>query len=437
MTLREEYGKLVEIGRGTFGVVFTTACPETAVKKTFKGSDILAVEFEHGLAMSFAVTTTSPSFSHAFPNIPIPRVPWYQSSHGMHKPSAKDPWWIVNQNRLPSSNGDDVPNGVFLFERIPPVPRRLQESLIRQFWSQERRQAALDDPENRDCMIRPYLQETWAYYGPRRKGKRLNNEQKDSLRNFAVYLDDLEVLNIDACAVARQIAAGLAVAHWEAQQDLTDAEFVIAGKHQPTAMAARGHTLPLVAYDKRDDLGNRTILDFENLPLASSTKTNGSLHAGKPVQSQQGLPAGTQMWLVDFDKCNRVQVWDDSLAKDIKKLALGICANDPYYPSPLPDTQIGWDVFLEFTNTYIEAGRHILQQSFERAATSDGQLQKVLQRPAMVMREWTRVVMSAKKNNERELFDARIGIRREKGWVWPGWVKEGREEERVLTERSS
>jgi hypothetical protein len=149
-----------ETGRGTFGVVFATdETPDTAVKKTFKSSETLAVEFEHGLATSFAVTAAAPILEHGFTE-PVPRVPWYQSSHGMQKPSAKDPWWIANQKRLPSTNGDNVPNGIFLFERIPPVPRSLQESLIRRFWgSHEEQQAALDDPDNRDCMIRPYLQE--------------------------------------------------------------------------------------------------------------------------------------------------------------------------------------------------------------------------------------------------------------------------------------
>jgi hypothetical protein len=122
-----------EIGRGTFGVVFTSDDqPDTAVKKSFKGSHALAVEFEHGLATSFAVTLSKASLTHEFSE-PVPRVPWYQSSHGMQKPPAKDPWWIANRHRLPSTNGDNVPNGVFLFERIPPVPRSLQESLIRRF----------------------------------------------------------------------------------------------------------------------------------------------------------------------------------------------------------------------------------------------------------------------------------------------------------------
>jgi Zinc finger protein len=234
----------------------------------------------------------------------------------------------------------------------------------------------------------------------------LNNEQKKSLRNFPAYLDDLQAMGVDCHAVARQIALGLAVGHWEAQHDMTDVEFVIAGRYTPLPTESRAHTLPLQAYDQRDELGNRSIL------------------VGAPPVAQHGLPPGTQMWLVDFDKCNRVRVWDDTLAGDIRKLALGICANDPYYPNPLPDTQFGWDVFVTFTETYILAGRHLLQRAFDKVATSDAQLQRVLDRPAMVMREWTRIVMNAKRNNERGVFDERMRLRKENGWAKPKWAIE-------------
>jgi hypothetical protein len=188
---------------------------------------------------------------------------------------------------------------------------------------------------------------------------------------------------------------------------MTDVEFVIAGRHRLPETASRAHTMPLNTYDKRDNLGNRTIVPEV-----------------QEQQQQPGLPTNTQMWLVDFDKCNRVPVWDDSLTKDIRKLALGICANDPYYPSPLPDTRFGWDVFITFTNTYIRAGRYLLEHAFGKVATSDEQLQGVLQRPAMVMREWIKIVMDAKRNNERDLFDSRVKLRKEEGWNTPAWATE-------------
>ncbi|KAI9171067.1 hypothetical protein HJFPF1_00546 [Paramyrothecium foliicola] len=324
----------------------------------------------------------------------------------MQRPSAKDPWGIANQSRFPSTNGDNVPNGAFLFERIPPVPRNLQESIIRRFWrTHDEQQMALNDADNEDCMIRPYLQERWAYYKGKGR-KRLNNEQKESLRNFPAYLDDLESMGIDCHSVARQIALGLAVGHWEAQLDMTDVEFVIAGQHKSTSTATRAHAVPLDTYETKQHLGNRTII-----PSVEE-------------QKRHGLPANTQMWLVDFDKCNRVPVWTGTLTEDIRKLALGICANDPYYPSPLPDTRLGWDVFLTFTDTYIRVGRYLLQRAFGKVATSDEQLEQVLQRPAMVMRTWVKIVLDAKRNNERDVFDARTRIRREEGWERPGWSAE-------------
>lgn len=148
--------------------------------------------------------------------------------------------------------------------------------------------------------------------------------------------------------------------------------------------------------------------------------TRQSAAAQTPMHTN-GLPDNTQMWFVDFDKCNRVCVWEASLDQDSRKLALGIFANDPYYPSPLPDTRLGWDVFITFSETYIRASQCLLQRAFEKVATSDEQMQHVLQRPAMVMRTWTKIVMDAKKNNERDDHEARVKIRREGGWPRPAW----------------
>lgn len=209
-------------------------------------------------------------------------------------------------------------------------------------------------------------------------------------------------MGIDCHAVARQLALGLAVGHWVAQHDMTDVEFVIAGRHKPAIAESRAQAVPLDDYDRAWQQRNRNMVP-------------------ESQRKQHGLPADTQMWLVDFDKCNRVRVWDDTLAQDIRKLALGICANDPYYPSPLPDTRLGWDIYLTFTRTYIDAGCHLLRRAFEKVATSDDQLQKVLERPAMVMVEWTKVDMRGKRNNERDVFDKRMDLRKKEGWRKPDW----------------
>jgi hypothetical protein len=186
---------------------------------------------------------------------------------------------------------------------------------------------------------------------------------------------------------------------------MTDVEFVIAGRRQLPPTAFRAHAAPLESYEQKDQYGNHDINPWVQ----------------EQHKRQHRLPANTQMWLVDFDKCSRVQIWSDTLNVGIRKPALGICANDPYYPNPLPDTQLGWDVYLTFTDTYIRAGRQLLQHAFEKAATSDEQLALLLQRPAMVMTEWTKIVAEAKSNNERDIFDARVRIRKENGWEKPAW----------------
>lgn len=162
------------------------------------------------------------------------------------------------------------------------------------------------------------------------------------------------------------------------------------------------------------NLGNRTITPTTSITLVGAPGT----HQGR---GQHGLPANTQMWLVDFDKCNRVCIWEETLTKDIRRLALGICANDPYYPNPLPDTRQGWDVFLRFTEAYIRAGRRILQHASKKVATNDEQMEHILQRPVLVMREWTKIVWNTKRQNERDIFEQKVRIHKEERWVRPVW----------------
>ncbi|CAH0003071.1 unnamed protein product [Clonostachys byssicola] len=37
-------------------------------------------------------------------------------------------------------------------------------------------------------------------------------------------------------------------------------------------------------------------------------------------------------------------------------------------------------------------------------------LMRILQRPSMVMREWSEIMINAKRNNEREVYNARVGL---------------------------
>lgn len=82
------------------------------------------------------------------------------------------------------------------------------------------RDAALKDPENKDCLIRPYLGQEWGELDEDTK------EQLTSLRNFPLYADVYETSTHRPSSYCQDMVLGLAAAHWSAQTNMNDVEFV-------------------------------------------------------------------------------------------------------------------------------------------------------------------------------------------------------------------
>ena len=84
---------------------------------------------------------------------------------------------------------------------------------------EEIQQEAKDDPDNKDCLVRIYLGE--------REPIRQQSESYDTLRNFPLRLNMMEDLEIEVSQLAKEMAIGLAIMHWQAQVDGMDVEFVL------------------------------------------------------------------------------------------------------------------------------------------------------------------------------------------------------------------
>lgn len=93
--------------------------------------------------------------------------------------------------------------------------------MIEEFFDEdeELQQGAKDDPKNRDCLVRLYLGE--------RESLKQQTDIYDSLRNFPLRLNMMEELEIEISEMAKEMAIGLAILHWQAQVDGMDVEFVL------------------------------------------------------------------------------------------------------------------------------------------------------------------------------------------------------------------
>ncbi|QQK48080.1 P-loop containing nucleoside triphosphate hydrolase protein [Penicillium digitatum] len=125
-------------------------------------------------------------------------------------------WWRENLSRFP----DDTQAGyLFQVQRIFPLPKPSREALIGLYFPKEIHLSAYEDPDNKACLIRPYLGQ--------RRGKWEFSSPALSLQNVALYLDQIEELQLEAIQFSKEMAIGLAIVHWKACLDGMDMEFVL------------------------------------------------------------------------------------------------------------------------------------------------------------------------------------------------------------------
>ncbi|MCJ1447797.1 MAG: hypothetical protein MMC23_008309 [Stictis urceolatum] len=194
-------------------------------------------------------------------------------------------------------------------EYIPPLPLAVRKALINLCFPPPQRSAALSDPENTHCLVRPYV-------GIRRPRPVLYSSSHPttplslttngtstpfSLRNFELDLTTLTSLSLldEATDWARGMAATLAVLHWEeAEKGL-------------------------------DRWGLRECVDGVGVR-----------------KKEEGARRAARLWLLDFDRCvdlmgdeeGRNEVGEGSLGEEaVQKAVRAFWVNDPYFPRPEGD----------------------------------------------------------------------------------------------------
>ena len=388
-TVPKEAAPLRVIGRGTFGTVYSSPGSYYATKKTLHDRSKLRKDFILGRKMWSCVNFSAapvlrgePTFS----GLVVPRVPEYIESYPYGEGpdlARNEAWWKDNAARFPQGNGDEKPGAAFAMERIRPVEERVRRALVELFFPESAKAAAMQDSDNEDCLIRPYLGLDWSEVGDDVKTERT------SLRNFPLYPDEMKRLHMDPLVVAQDMALGLAAAHWEARIDMCDAEFVIAPW---SAHASEG---------SRSAHPYRELAGLGRMPETSEV--------------EKGRNRKYRLWILDFDKANECGVATRTWREDIRRLVNGTRANDPYYPRMIPASGGGYEISRAFSRVYIEASQVLLRKRMWDwwGDVPDEERQLVLSWPREVLREWQRQereAMSEERYNELK----RAGV---EGWA--------------------
>jgi hypothetical protein len=199
-----------------------------------------------------------------------------------------------------------------------PVVKDARQALTRIFFAKDdqTRHDVLSNVENRDCLVRMYFGDncptTTSY------------DSSQTLRNFPLYLDQAKMLGLNVNACAEEMAMGLAVLHWQAQIDSQDTEFVL-GTSTTTA-------------------------NCNYYPNHKST-------APPTSTSDDFTQRETQLWMLDFDKCTKIDFDSSSSEEVIRKYFVAVTGNDPYFPHPGKDV----DLWRTFRDMYLRTCRIIIK----------------------------------------------------------------------------
>lgn len=189
-------------------------------------------------------------------------------------------FWNAKLPRLPKDRQDGrkmEPCRALITQRIPPFSLPVRELLISRFCPSHVQ--SLIDPfgPDRDCIIRLGL-------GRRRKPTEHSTFKAFSLRNYKMWVEQMEELGLQVERYAQLLAETLAAMYWVAHVDAADVEFVLA-------------------------------------PPAPDT-TQATVHCdilGEHV-----------LWTLDFDLCRRMTM-DES---GVRQATRAFWGNDPYLPRP-------------------------------------------------------------------------------------------------------
>lgn len=297
------------IGLGSCGTVFEIGGTELAYKKG-SGVDKMWQDYRLTNRAHNAVNATQSMLREAFGAYTVPRVP---RCYEFFTPEQKD-WWDDNLQRFP--RGHRTKGALFTVNRILPLPQQTREALIKKYFDddEEIQNEAMNDEENRHCLVRIYL------------GEKENFTQKSSaytsLRNFPMRLNMIEDLDLETSDLTIKIAIGLAILHWQANVDGMDVEFV---------------------------LGSAAMMEPEQ------DEADEGDEVPHPVKFPNFEKRSIHLWMIDFDKASRIEV---NINDVDNKLVPAFLGNDPYYPRPDVDE----DLWNEFCSAYLKASKLILKK---------------------------------------------------------------------------
>jgi hypothetical protein len=327
------YGYFRKIGAGTCGAVYEEVGTPKIIKVAHSGKDekLQNDYYQHSLICD-AMKEAQIADLH------VPQVHWHIN------PGEGPKWWELHADKLPKEVKRDKSPMILCAERILPLPRKIRENIIDIWCPEDQRTSAKMEPTNSDCLVRVYL-------GRRRNKDRQAPPRLFTLRNFNLWLDQVQELNdlAEYNEVAQNMGKAMATLHWRVGVDGEDVEFVLG-------------SAPTIQMESMSGKENRE--RFEK------TQSKVMPSSWEQVTKYNFKRRAVQLWMLDFDRCNEITPDEAGIQLAVR----AFYKNDPYFPRPLCETtdeQCLWD---SFKLGYLEAAQNAITRTMKTKTPWKGQL---------------------------------------------------------------
>jgi len=225
--------------------------------------------------------------------------------HSYKMLQAQDPGYPDN---LPA---DREPCETYIQERIPPLPLCIRSTLISLYCPPAKRDNVRNSKKDGDCLVRLYCGKRRSVYD------QIRHKSFFTLRNYGLYIDQMETLGTAVDRVVTVLAKALANCYGVAHIDANDSEWVFG---LPRSSPAAAHRSP-------STLAEEKMGDEKGTVLNTQSEDNEMFTMRLEDDSKSEDMA---VWMLDFD-CMRPMSMD---AAGVQQAVDAFYRNDPYFPRP-------------------------------------------------------------------------------------------------------
>ncbi|OTB03099.1 hypothetical protein M426DRAFT_47555, partial [Hypoxylon sp. CI-4A] len=218
-----------------------------------------------------------------------------------------------------------APTDILFLERVRPLPLFTRVFLIERYFDPAIKEKALKDPENEDCLVRPYLGSMNGRVG-----------RYSSLRNFGLHLNQMIEAELDFQPIAALMGKALATLHWGAKTDARGVEFVLGSSNTTvpeTHISNAGVSATKFRFDNGSDSNAAEYMDHRSIDL----------------------------WLFDFNRVGYITLDKEGVAQAVEAATM----NDPYLPLPFAEPGPAQEAWYIFSLFYLNKAGHILRDEYK------------------------------------------------------------------------